>query len=95
MLNYLLRVINRRSQFRYKVIAWYYSRIFGECGTGLIFHGNCNIKTPKNIRLGKNVGINDGAYLNGMGGITIGDNVSISANAIIVSTGLDPRSLAV
>lgn len=93
MLSSLLREFNRLAQFRYKVQAWYYSRIFGECGSGLVLHGPCHIKNPGNIRVGDNVGINDGAYLNAMGGITIGDNVSISANAMIVSTGLDPSSL--
>ena len=93
MLSRVLREIHRRGQFRYKLLAWFYARLLGGCGRGLILHGNCHIKHPAKIFIGKNAGINDGAYLNGLGGITMGDNVTISANAIIVSTGLDPLSI--
>lgn len=93
MFSRVLREIHRRSQFRHKVQAWYYSRLFGACGSGLVLHGNCHIKHPARIFIGKNAGINDGAYLNGLGGITMGNNVTVSANAIIISTGLDPVSI--
>lgn len=73
--------------------AFYYSFLFGSCGDELKFFGPCNIKNPQNVSVGNNVTINDGVYINGVGGVEIGDNVSISASAIIVSTGLDPSSM--
>lgn len=93
MLTRVLREIHRRSQVRHKVQAWYYARLFGACGSGLVLHGDCHIKHPSGIFIGKNAGINDGAYLNGLGGITLGDDVTVSANAMIISTGLDPASI--
>ena len=84
----------QRIQYRfYNVQAYYYSILFMSCGENLKFYGKVNIKNPKNIKVGNNVSFNDGVYLNGLGKIEIGNNVSISALSIIVSTGLDPKSL--
>ena len=69
--------------------AFYYSKILGECGVGLKFWGTVYIKNPSNLYLGKYVSINDGAYINALGSIEIGNNVSISAGAKLVSTMLD------
>ena len=90
--NFFLKVHN----FQYRILSFkarYYKLLFSSCGKGLKLWGKCYIKNPQNIKLGKNVSINDGAYLNGLGGIEIGDNVSISAAAIIVSTSLNPDDL--
>jgi len=89
-------LFQRVHNFQYKLLilkAWYYRIVFKSCGNGLKFWGKPYIKNPQNITLGNNVSINDGAYLNGLGGINIGDNVSISALSIIVSTALDPGNL--
>jgi maltose O-acetyltransferase len=72
------------------VKALYYSIILKSCGSNFKLWGTCFIKNPEFIDLGNNVSINDGVYLNGLGGIVIGDDVSISAGAIIVSTMIDP-----
>jgi len=72
---------------------FYYSRLFAKCGSNLRFYGNCHIKNPHLISVGCDVTINDGAYLNGLGGLEIGNNTSISACSIIVSTSLDASSL--
>ncbi|NCP72631.1 MAG: maltose acetyltransferase [Shewanella sp. CG18_big_fil_WC_8_21_14_2_50_42_11] len=82
--------------FQYRVLklrAVYYQYIFQSCGKGFRLWGKPYIKNPQNIKLGNNVSINDGAYMNGLGGISIGDNVSISALSVIVSTSLDPDKL--
>lgn len=71
----------------------YYSYLFEECGNRFKIWGNCNIKNPHKIKIGNNVSLNDGCYLNGLGGIEIGNDVAISANSIIVSTALDPNTL--
>lgn len=41
-----------------------------------------------NIKLGKNVSINENVYLNGRGGITIKENSTLSYGTTILSTGL-------
>jgi maltose O-acetyltransferase len=71
-----------------KVRVLFYRCLFQKCGKRLVFYGSPQIKNPGNIALGNDVSINDGAYLNGLGGIFIGDNVSISAMSILVTTGL-------
>ena len=92
---FLLKLINK---LRYKMFDFYgyvWKIQFESCGLGVKFWGVCNIKNPGNITVGNNVTFNDGAYLNGLGKISLGDNVSISAMSIIVSTGLDTDSLAI
>lgn len=82
-------MLHRASYFLLKCKSFYYSTIFNKCGANLCLYGKAYIKNPRLITAGSNVTINDGAYLNGLGGLEIGDNVAISACAIIVSTGLD------
>lgn len=93
MLSKILLKLFKASQRWHKIKAKYYSFLFKECGECFIFHGTCNIKNPENISVGNHVSINDGVYINGMGGVIIGDHVSVSANAIVLSTGLVPESL--
>jgi len=89
MLKKLFLIIHHINYKLLNIKSIYYSIILKECGNDLKLWGSCNIKNPHNISIGDNVSINDGAYLNGMGGINIGSDVSISALSIIVSTGLD------
>lgn len=92
----LRKIFLRIHNFQYRILsikARYYKILFSSCGSGLKIWGRCYIKNPQNIKLGKNVSINDGAYLNGLGGIEVGDDVSISAAAVIVSTSLNPDDL--
>lgn len=51
---------------------------------GLFSVGNC-----KNIKIGKNCRINKGVYLLGRNNIYIGDNVVLSAEVMILDSGLD------
>ena len=46
----------------------------------------------KKIVIGKNFSVNSGTYLNGFGGITIGDNVLIGPN-VVISSGEHPTFL--
>lgn len=72
-----------------EVKAIYYSFLFKKCGSGLKLYGKFILHNPQFIEIGDNVSINDSVYLNGLGGILIGNNVSLSAGSIIVSTMLD------
>lgn len=51
--------------------------------------GFFKVENPKNVRLGKNVGINHGVYILGHNKIIIGDNVVLSANCMILDSGLN------
>jgi maltose O-acetyltransferase len=72
-----------------KIENLYISNVIAKCGTNLKLYGRFYLKKPTKLYMGNNVTINDGVYINARGGITIGDDVSISANSSIVSTGLD------
>lgn len=55
-------------------------------------YGKIFISHPQNISIGSDCFINDHAVLNGGGGIKIGNDVTISSNALIISSSLDvPR----
>jgi len=77
----------------YDFRGYMYKLQFKSYGNNIKYFGNVNIKNPHNLSVGDNVSFNDGAYINALGGIEIGNNVSISAMSIIVSTGLEPTSL--
>ena len=59
------------------------------CGNGLEVFGEVDVSYPERITIGDNCKLNHRVYLNARSGITIGDDVSISYDAKIVSTGYD------
>ena len=52
----------------------------GACGQGIYFGGRTVIHHPKNVMIGNKVSIGDNAWIQGNGGLTIGDNCHISRN---------------
>lgn len=50
------------------------------CGKGVGFYGRTVIHSPKNVAIGNNVHIGDNAWIQGDGGLQIGDNCHISRN---------------
>lgn len=56
------------------------------CGIRVHFHGKITIVSPENIELNDNVIIGNNAYLDGRGGIKIGDNTHISRNFVVHSS---------
>jgi len=82
LLHYLKKILIKIQQF-------YVSKVLKQCGSHFRMYGSFNLQKPQKLILGNNVTINDGVYINARGGITIGDDVSISAGSKIVSTGLD------
>jgi len=60
---------------------------FKRCGPGLIFDdmSTCTILGAQNIELGANVGFNRYVFINGMGGIRIGDDARFGPYVIIHS----------
>ncbi|MEZ8060929.1 acyltransferase [Vibrio splendidus] len=72
----------------------YYKGVIKKCGSDFKVWGIISIKNPSNLSVGNSVSINDFAYLNAKGGIFIGNNVSISAGAKIISTKLDTSKIS-
>jgi len=94
MLKKILIIFQKLEYKLYDLQGFYYAVLFLKKGVNIKFFGKCYIKNPCNIVVGSNVTFNDGVYLNGLGGIEIGNDVSISALSIIVSTGLDTKDFA-
>ena len=59
------------------------------CGRNLEVLGKPEIFPGENITIGNNCKINADVMLNGRSGITIGDNVTLSHGAKVISTGYD------
>jgi acetyltransferase-like isoleucine patch superfamily enzyme len=51
-------------------------------------YGNFTAINPRAIRLGTNVAINEGVFLLGRAGITIGNDVVLSARCMLIDAGL-------
>ena len=64
--------------------AW---RLFGH--SRIHVHGNFTAVNPRNIRVGSNVAINHGVFLLGHSGITIGNDVVLSARCMLIDGGLE------
>ncbi|MEL6494924.1 MAG: acyltransferase [Cyanobacteria bacterium J06623_7] len=59
------------------------------CGRGVHFHGRVKIIAPSKVNLANNVHLGNNAYLDGRGGITIGENTHISRNFVVHSASHD------
>lgn len=59
------------------------------CGGNLISLGETEVFSGENIYIGNNCKINPEVFLNGRSGITIGNNVTLSHGAKLISTGYD------
>lgn len=55
-------------------------------------HGKPEIIERSKFVLGSNCHINTSAYINASNGIVLGDDVTLSANCCLVSTGIDYKS---
>lgn len=59
------------------------------CGGNLEVFGDVQILYPERVEIGENCKLNHQVYLNARSGIKIGDDVTISYGAKIISTGYD------
>lgn len=80
--NYYHEYERKKYQFRI-------SNSFYSCGENFNIFGKVDIINPGNIKIGNDCSLNHGAYINAFNKITIGDDVTISAGAKIISTGID------
>lgn len=56
------------------------------CGNGIKFNGKVRIAFSQNVEIYNNVHINENAFLNGLGGIIIGENTHIARNFLAYSS---------
>ena len=81
-----------------KFIHWLYVRKFklklNRYGEDLKLYGYPVCTGSENIIMGDRVSINHFAYINGRGGVHIGNDVAISAGAKIISTSLSVEEIA-
>jgi acetyltransferase-like isoleucine patch superfamily enzyme len=74
----------------YVLRKFFYRRLIGTCGSGVVFGRNVTIRHPSKIHIGSNVIIDDNVVLDAKGGgdgITLGDNVMIARNTILSCKG--------
>lgn len=55
--------------------------------------GDFHVSNPANVSIGRYCGVNHGVFILGHIGVSIGNNVIISANAMILDAGLDVSTL--
>lgn len=59
------------------------------CGSNLKVFGDVDLMSPEKIKIGNDCRLNNRVLLNGRSGIEIGDDVTISHGAMIISAGYD------
>lgn len=89
IINFILPRINYKIN---KIRSLYLKCRLQYCGKNIKVWGPYKIKNPENIEVGNNLSINDYVYINGLGGIKIGNDVSLSAACMLISTKLDKKS---
>lgn len=87
LLNFLWVITdNGRGKFvlllRYSIL----KKWLAECGENIYIGPNVEIRAHKNMKFGSNISINRGCYIDGSGGLTIQDNVSIAHHCSILTT---------
>lgn len=79
-------IFNRRSLvfsgIRYSVIR----SILKRCGKNVYFSSHVVIKNLHNVSLGDNISVHEFSYIDGTGGIDIGDDVSIAHSSSLISS---------
>lgn len=66
-----------------------FKKMVAYCGENLQLFGNPEITFPQKLKIGNNCKINSGVYINARGIVDIGDDVTLSHGAKIISTGYD------
>jgi len=70
-------------------LGWYHYVSNMRIGAGSSVHRKCRIYHPRNIQIGRNSVINYGVLLDGRGGLSIGNNVSVSEGTAIITLSHD------
>lgn len=100
MFNYIRRIILRKkrknaianAERKKRRISEKTGKKFGSTGDNLEVFGKTILMFPERITVGRNCKINDNVYLNARSGISIGNNVTLSYGAKLISTGYDAET---
>lgn len=89
----MTKIIDFYERIFYKLrrIAYYFFHPF-LWSKGIEINGVPNIQHPQYITIGNNLSINENVFLQGRGGITIGDNVTLSYGSIVLTESLDAKN---
>lgn len=68
---------------------WQLKSRINKMGSNVYIYGDVDIIEPHNFTIGSNCSINHGVYINAFNPIEIGNDVTISAHCVIVSTGIN------
>ena len=63
---------------------------YNQIGENSIVYNQLTVVRPKNVKIGKNVTVMNGALMMSAGGITLEDNVLIAANVQLITNNHDP-----
>lgn len=89
MLNrFLVKIFNRTCKYKSLVLTVFYKNLFRKVGSMRVW-GDIKVVYPQNVYIGNNCSINQGVFLNAYNPIVIGNDVTISANAMLISTGIN------
>lgn len=79
----------KKTDKRYSKLTSMVRETVKNCGTELQVFGEVELYSPENITIGDHCKLNSRVLLNGRSGITIGNDVTVSPGAMILSTGYD------
>ncbi|PHR21885.1 MAG: acetyltransferase [Sphingopyxis sp.] len=80
-----------RTRFAFSRIYW--SVLLGKFDSSARIYPTAIIRAPRNVRIGKNVVINDFVHIWGAGSVEIGDETMIAAHSAIISQTHDTEAL--
>lgn len=66
-----------------------FQKTLDSCGSNLCLIGDPIVFSPERLSIGNKCKINQNVYINARSGVTIGDDVTLSYGAKIISTGYD------
>jgi acetyltransferase-like isoleucine patch superfamily enzyme len=89
----MVHIVKKIKKFTYITFSKMHSskvrRMIYSCGVNLNVFGKIDIISPKNLSIGDNCTINHGVYINCINKIKIGSDVTLSAGAKVISSGID------
>lgn len=85
----LFKLLRKIEYLKYDINGFFIKKQFERYGINFKCWGNFVVKNPEKISIGNNIAINDNVYINGSGGIILGNKVVLSAHCMLISTGLD------
>lgn len=78
----------------FDLLKWRANRLWGRIrfGRWVRIFGRFTIVNRKNVSIGEEVSFNSGVFILGRAGVHLGNRVTLSANCMLIDSGLDPDS---